>query len=132
VSDRDARPWWEALDRGELVLQRCDECDAWRWPPRAICNRCGSFDARWEQVSRRGTVASWIVNHHAFDPAKPSPYVVVMVRLAEQDDLLLPGAYAGPADGADLAVGAPVLAELEHVEATENGEPATLLRWRLA
>jgi uncharacterized OB-fold protein len=129
VSDRDSQPWWNALARGELLLQRCDRCAAWRWPPRAVCNRCGSFDVGWQRASGRGSVATWIVNHHAFANGAPSPYVVLMVRLDEQDDLLLPGAYAGPVDGTGLVLDAPV--EVELVPAT-NQEPVTLLRWRLA
>ena len=39
--DRDSAEWWEALRRHELVIQRCDDCGAWRWPPRAICGECG-------------------------------------------------------------------------------------------
>src|SRR5437870_106855 len=107
--DRDSRPWWEALARHELILQRCDECAAWRWPARAICGRCGSLAWRWVPASGRGVVASWIVNHHAFNSAFPSPYVVLLVRLEEQDDLLLPGAYAGDPAGSDLAVGLPLV-----------------------
>ena len=87
MTDRDSRPWWAALDDGELLFQRCDQCDAWRWPPRAACNRCGSFASRWEAASGRGTVASWIVNRHAFGAAPSSPYVVLLVRLEEQDDV---------------------------------------------
>ena len=75
-------------------------------------------------------MASWIVNHHAFGATMPSPYVVLLVRLDEQDDLLLPGAYAGPPDGKDLELHAPVVVELEDVKASENDEPTTLLRWR--
>ena len=48
------------------------------------------------------TIASWIVTHHAFLPGFEAPYVVLTVRLAEQDDLLLPGGYDGPADDAGL------------------------------
>src|SRR5581483_1309903 len=93
--DRDSRPWWEALARRELILQRCGSCGAFRWPARAICNRCGSLEADWAAASGRATVASWIVNHHSFSPAFASPYVVVLARLEEQDDLLLPGGYGG-------------------------------------
>jgi uncharacterized OB-fold protein len=127
--DRDSRPWWEGLARHELILQRCDDCAAWRWPARAICGRCGSLGWTWQPASGRGTVASWIVNHHAFSPAFPSPYVVLHVRLEEQDDLLLPGAYAGDPAGRDLAVGLPVVAAFEDLGLPEGEEPLSLLRW---
>lgn len=128
VMDRDSRPWWDALARHELALQRCAACRAWRWPARAMCGRCGSFDWAWEPASGRGTLASWIVNHHRFSADIESPYTVVTVRLDEQDDLLLLGAYddvAGPP-----AMGAAVTVSFVDVHSAE-GEPFTVLAWRV-
>jgi len=127
--DRDSNEWWDALARHELMLQRCDDCAAWRWPARALCNRCGATAWHWEAASGSGTVASWIVNHHAFDAGRPSPYVVVLVRLAEQDDILVPGSFAGSHDGRELTVGMPVTVGFDDV-ATPGGKRATLLRWQ--
>jgi uncharacterized protein len=98
IPDRDSKEWWEALARHEFVLQRCDRCQAWRWPPREICNRCGSFDYSWTAVSGRGTIASWVVNQRAFLPGFEIPYAVVNVRLEEQDDCKLIGSWTGPID----------------------------------
>jgi uncharacterized OB-fold protein len=136
-ADRDSTPWWAALGRHELTLQRCDGCDAARWPPRAICNRCGSLDWRWAEASGRGTVASWIVNHHSFGSGaggsgaggREAPYVVLLVRLDDQDDILIPGAWAGLRDGSDLRVGLPVTVGFDDAAALESGEPVALLRW---
>jgi hypothetical protein len=130
VPDRDSREWWEALARHELRIQRCRDCGAARWPPRALCNRCGSLECTWERASGRGRVASWIVNHHPFGSGLPSPYVVLLVRLEEQDDILLPGAYAGPSDGTGLAIDLRVTAEFDDVRVPEGHAPCTLLRWR--
>ena len=40
-------------------------------------------------------MASWFVNHHRFSQAFDLPYAVVLVRLDEHDDLLIPGPFAG-------------------------------------
>lgn len=59
-------------------------------------------------------------------PDRQAPYAVVLVRLAEGADLMLPGGWAGRADGTDLAVGLPVRATFEDIP----GEPpAALIRW---
>ena len=131
MADRDSRLWWEAVARHELLLQRCAECGAARWPPRAICNRCGSLEWRWEQSAGRGTVASWIVNHHVFGPGTEPPYVVVLVRLDDQSDILMPGGWAGPRDGSGLAVGLPVVVGFQDVagEDSGDGQGSALLRW---
>jgi uncharacterized OB-fold protein len=103
-------------------MPRCARCRAWRFPPRAICNRCGSFDHAWEPLSGHGTVASWIVNHHAFSADFVPPYAVVTVRLEDQDDVLVVGSFSGAID--DLATGLPVRAVFDDVV-----DGVTLLSW---
>ena len=92
---------------------------------RAICNRCSSFEFIWAPLSGRGTVASWIVNHHAFSTDFPSPYAVVLVRLAEQDDCKLIGSFAGAIES--LRPGLEVRAVFDDV-----ADGVTLLRWEPA
>ena len=115
--DRDSQPWWEALARGEHVHQRCDACGTWRWPPRAMCGECKSFDWSWQEVSGRGRVVSHIRTHHSFLPGIEAPYTTVFVALEEQDDIVMPGFWRG--DG-EPSVGQEVTAEIEN----------SLLGWR--
>jgi uncharacterized OB-fold protein len=123
--DRDSAAWWDALARHELVQQRCDGCGRWRWPPRAICGDCGSFEWSWQPVSGRGVVTSWIATHHAFLPGFNAPYHNVFVRLAEQDDIVMPGAWFG--EGPPVT-GMAVRAHFDDIE-REDGR-VTLLGWR--
>jgi uncharacterized protein len=116
------------MTRRQLLVQRCDACARLRWPPRVLCGACGSFAWTWEPASGRATVVSWIVNHHPFGDAFPSPYVVVTGRLDEQDDILIPAGYAGPPDGGGLVIGAALAAGYEDVEG-EDGRVWTVLRW---
>jgi uncharacterized protein len=127
VFDRDSRPWWEALARHQLTVQACERCGRRRWPPRALCARCGSFSWRWTAASGAGQVASWIVNRHPFFPGMDVPSVVATVRLDDEDDLLVPGGWAGAPDGSGLRIGLPVRVGFE-----ENSEGVTLLVWRAA
>lgn len=131
-TDRDSAPWWDALARHELLVARCDACATWRWPPRAICGRCGALEWSFAPVSGRGTVASFVVNRHGFGGAFPLPSTVLLVRLAEQDDLLLPGAWSGAADGHDVTMGMPVVVAFADVAADEGGDAMTVLSWELA
>ena len=127
VADRDSAPWWERLEGHELALQRCTACERLRWPARAICNRCGSFDWAWTSSSGQGRIATWLVNRHSFGGADEDGGIAVQVRLAEQDDIVIPGAWEGPADA--LEIDLPVEAGFEDVRG--DGEArATLLRWR--
>ena len=125
IPDRDSTPWWTALAEHRLLVQRCSSCAVLRWPARAICNRCGGLDWTWAEASGRGRVASFVVTHRAFSPAHQPPYVVVLARLAEQPDLLLPGGWDGSRDGTDLTVGMPIEASYVDIE-----PGSALLSWR--
>lgn len=127
--ERDSAEWWAALARHELVCARCEDCGTWRWPARAICGRCGSLGWTFAPVSGRGEVASFVVNRHGFGGLVPVPSTVLLVRLAEQHDLLLPGGWAGPPDGAGVAIGLPVTVGFEDVPGSDSADPYTLLRW---
>jgi hypothetical protein len=72
-------------------------------------------------------VASFVVNRHGFGGAFPLPSTVLLVRLAEQDDVLIPGGWAGAADGADVELGMEVDVGFEDVD-----DGVTLLRWEPA
>ncbi len=128
ATDRDSAPWWAGVAEHELRLQRCGDCDRFRWPARALCNRCGSLDWAWEAASGRATVASWIVNEHSFSDAFVAPYVVVLARLEEQDDVLVPGAYGGTPDGHDVNIGDRIQVAFDDIDGSDG--PQALLRWR--
>ena len=81
--DDESGPFWEACGRHELVLQTCASCEHVRFPPRAMCPRCQSFESRWEPASGRGRVWSWVVAH---PPVLPSfadrvPFNVAVIEL---------------------------------------------------
>lgn len=69
-----------------MLVPRCASCLLWVSPPQADCPACGS-DLVPQPVSGRGEVFTYTVNHHAFNPAIPVPYVIAIVLLDEQDDL---------------------------------------------
>jgi uncharacterized OB-fold protein len=81
--NRDNAYFWEGVDRGELLIQRCTKCQQLRHPPMPACAKCGSLE--WDTVasSGRGTVYSWVVPHYPVVPMFEYPYVVVLVELDE-------------------------------------------------
>lgn len=95
VPDRDTAPYWAALAHGRFELQRCRDCRSWTWPPRPICSGCHGDNLAWEEPSGAGEVYSWVVTHQAYGPdlARIVPYTVALVRLDEQDDILIPGRF---------------------------------------
>jgi uncharacterized OB-fold protein len=93
IPDRDSGPYWAALAEGHIELQRCRDCGHWTWPPRPICSGCQGDHLVWEPVQGTGEVHSWIVTHQVYAPgfAALVPYTTVLVRIAEQEDILIPG-----------------------------------------
>jgi uncharacterized protein len=78
-----SRPFWQAAQAGRLVIQRCEDCAAYRWTPQMLCVRCHSERYAWTQVRGLGVVYSFTVVHHAPAAAFAAPYVVAVVRLEE-------------------------------------------------
>ena len=93
VSDRDSAHYWSALAKGALELQQCRDCGHWTWPPRPICSSCHGESLEWQAVKGTGDVHSWVVSHRAYTPDFVAlvPYTIALVRIDEQDDILIPG-----------------------------------------
>lgn len=121
--DLDSQPFWDGLAAGELRLQRCARCGTLRWPARAICDRCASFDAVWVACSGRGVVSSWIRTHQVFAPAFRDrvPYVVVRVALAERPGIRMIGGWQSPRD--------PVVGEAVRARFAPRPGGSTVLDW---
>lgn len=81
----ESKPYWDGLKEGRLLLQKCGQCGKIRHYPRPLCDECFSFDVTWIEASGRGTVHSWTITHHAFNPGfkLELPLVLVTVDLEE-------------------------------------------------
>jgi uncharacterized OB-fold protein len=79
----DNQWWWECVDRGELAIQKCSDCQALRHPPRPMCGECQSSE--WEYVfsSGQGTIHSYVVIRYPEVPGYTYPLVVAVVDLEE-------------------------------------------------
>ena len=121
-------PWWEALRRHELVVQRCNACRAWQWGPEWICHQCLSFDVGWTPVEGNARIFSWERVWHPTSPAlqETVPYLVVIVELPEAGNIRMLGNLLGdPLQ--EVAIGAEVEAAFEDHEADP---PFTLVHWK--
>ena len=82
------RAFWTGGARGELLIQRCESCRRWVHPPADRCTCGGAL--RPEPVSGLGSIFTLTENHQQYHPDVPTPYVIAIVVLDEQDDLRLP------------------------------------------
>jgi uncharacterized OB-fold protein len=126
VPDADSEPYWASLREHAVRVQRCDDCSTFRFPPREICDRCQGRLSTWVACSGRAHLVSWIVTHQAFGQAfrESVPYTVLLVRLDEQEDILLYGNLRD-ASPEELSIGMALDPVYE-----DGAGGVTLLHWR--
>jgi uncharacterized OB-fold protein len=81
--NRDNRFWFDGVAEGRLLIQRCTGCGDLRHPPGPVCPSCHSFDWDTVEASGRGTVYSYVINHHPPFPAFDYPLAVALIELEE-------------------------------------------------
>ncbi len=77
------RAFWTGGAEGALRIGRCASCQQWAHPMGAECGQCGGVLVP-QPVSGRGTVFTFTINRHPYNPAVPLPYVIAIVELVEQ------------------------------------------------
>jgi len=114
VPDRDTAEYWAQLSRGRFLIQHCLDCQRWTWPARPICSGCHGDNLEWEKPKGTGAVYTWVVTHQPYGPDFVGlvPYTIALVRLDEQDDILIPGRFVS---GAEIYQGQRVRAVAERL-----------------
>ncbi|MFE6664009.1 OB-fold domain-containing protein [Streptomyces sp. NPDC057697] len=88
VINRDNAGFWQGISDHRLLIQRCGDCAALRFPWLPGCNACGGQEWDTVEASGEGTVFSHVVMHHPPFPAfgadgTGGPYAVALIELAE-------------------------------------------------
>ncbi|MGH7932060.1 MAG: Zn-ribbon domain-containing OB-fold protein [Candidatus Binataceae bacterium] len=83
--DEENRPWWEALKRHELYIQKCRDCGDLRYYPRALCTNCLSSRTEWIKCRGSGEIYTFTVTqqNQAGGFRESLPYVMAYVELDE-------------------------------------------------
>ena len=125
LADPRGAPFFEAANRGELLIRRCVGCGRWLAPSASGCPQCGEdAELAWAAASGRGTLVSWSVVHprHGGPVAVPAlveleegPWLATGLRLADAGELAelhagqpVAAEFIRPADGASYPVFCPV------------------------
>jgi uncharacterized OB-fold protein len=114
-------PFWQALRRREVQVQRCGSCGTHRFPATRYCAQCRSDQSAWVTVVPSGTLETWCVFHRPYFDGLPVPYTVIQVRLDCGVRV-----FSNPAAGANaLRIGMVVEAVFEDVT-----DEVTLLKFK--
>lgn len=97
--DERNRAFWTGGRDGRLLILRDRRTGRWVHPPERVAPDAvispdapdeGRAYLAPEPVSGKGHVFTFTVNHHAYRPDLPVPYVIALVELDEQEGLRLP------------------------------------------
>ena len=121
--------WFTTGDQPALIGTRCAECGTYHFPAETFFCRnpaCESTDLEQTELSRRGTVWSWSMNHYAAPPPFPQtdpfePYGVLAVELSKERMIVL-GLLAKGVDPLDLAIGREVELVVEPLYCDGDGD----------
>lgn len=78
------RPFWNALERGELQLPACSVCGEWQWYPYEFVRCHADAQHEWKSVPTTGSVFTFTVVHRNFLPGTQSadgPYISALIEL---------------------------------------------------
>lgn len=118
IPDEDSQVFWEGCQRQRLLIQQCDACKVFRFPPSPLCPHCLSPLATWQDDPGRGEVLTFCVYHSELaGPAWHTalPYTVAVIRLWHSGIKILSNLVCD--DPALVRIGLPVQVVFEPVSA---------------
>ncbi len=105
--------WWEGIQRGEILIQKCSDCGKLRHPPRPMCGDCQSIKWTGVKTSGRGTVYSYTVLHYPKFPGYEFPLACGLIEL--DDGVRMVTNIVG-CDPTDVRIGMPGRLVIEKVD----------------
>jgi len=117
LANFDTKPFWDGCARGELLLQRCGGCGAYRHPPAPICPQCLSAEHAWVPATGRGAIYTFVVvrETRARGWDQMVPYVPAVIELEEGPRILSNMTNVSPED---VAIGMPVEVTFAELDGT--------------
>ena len=100
----ETAPFWAAAAEGRLLVERCSDCGRDAFPPRGMCRSCRGRTMTGVEITGRGHVYSFTVNHQRWLPDLEVPYAIVLVEFDDHPGVRVPGRLRC-CDPADVAIG---------------------------
>ncbi|MGW8538509.1 Zn-ribbon domain-containing OB-fold protein [Rhodococcus qingshengii] len=111
IVEPDTQIWWDAAERGALLIPRCQLCERAFWYPRGFCPRCSGSAIEWHLATGLGEIYSYSIVRRAAGPWNPhTPFVLAYVTL---DDGVTVQANVVNCSVDELAIGMRVRAVFE-------------------
>jgi uncharacterized OB-fold protein len=123
--NQDVSFFWEGAAKGQLLIQRCTDCQALRHPPGPGCPQCSSMNWQPAVMSGKGSIYSFVRHHHPAIPPFEAGHPVILVQL-DEGPRLVSELVEDDSDGAEIEIGMRVEAQFDEVE-----EGFTMPRFRI-
>jgi uncharacterized OB-fold protein len=93
----ETEAFWAAAAEGRLVVDRCDACGAFAFPPRGICRNCHGRSLSPTEITGRGRIYSYTVNYQRWLPDLEVPFAIVLVEFPDFPGVRIVGRLRGRA-----------------------------------
>ena len=107
----ETKPFWDGVNEGRLMLQRCQECGPYFYP-RPFCPSCFSWDVEWFEASGKGKIYSFVISHRKLPYMNQEPYIIAIIELEEGP--MMPSNVVG-VEPEKVAIGMPVVVTYDDV-----------------
>lgn len=87
--------FWANANEGRLVVEQCAACGRESFPPRGICRSCRGRTMHDVEITGRGEVYSFTVNHQRWLPDLDVPYAIVLVEFPGHPGVRVVGRLRG-------------------------------------
>lgn len=89
VPDEVSQPFWDAVQKRRLIVQKCSGCNTLQYPPRAACQDCNSTALTWVETSGKGHILTWGVLEDSHLPVRAAdqPLNLAVVTLDEDPNI---------------------------------------------
>lgn len=78
VANPETQEFWDAADKGQLLIKKCTSCGEHHHYPRALCPFCFSDKTEWQTAQGTGTIYTFSVMTRT-----KTPYAIAYVKLDE-------------------------------------------------
>lgn len=89
--NEDNRPYWDAADRHELSVQRCNICEEYAHPPGPSCAHCGSTEMSWINLGNdvKAKIYSYVISYRPFLPGFQDdlPLIIAQAELEQAPEV---------------------------------------------
>lgn len=87
LKTQDNSPYWDAADRHELCLQKCNSCGGHEHPAGPSCSKCGSTELNWINFGNdvKAKIYSYIISYRPFLPGFQNdlPLIIAQAELEQ-------------------------------------------------